>query len=193
MTTDQPIEEWRPIPGFEEWYSASNLGRIRRDMTPPNSCAGTILKPTKQTAGYPCVQLFKGKNPRICRLVHRLVALAFLDPPANGRACVNHKDGKRVNNHASNLEWCTPKENARHAIETLGWKPTNNHAPQGEKHYRAILTQAQVDDLRKRWSECAEGTGHRLNQSAEARRYGVSNKTINTMLHGGSWKSVLTG
>lgn len=44
--------------------------------------------------------------------VHRVVAELFVpnpDPERNN--CVNHKNFNRWDNHASNLEWCTTKEN----------------------------------------------------------------------------------
>jgi hypothetical protein len=46
--------------------------------------------------------------------VHRLVAQLFLLPDAS-RPHVNHIDGNKLNNHVSNLEWCTPEENHAHA------------------------------------------------------------------------------
>lgn len=66
--------------------------------------------------GYLRVNLCKdGKKYRWA--VHRLVALAYIPNPESKRT-VNHIDGNKTNNHVSNLEWATYKEQTAHAIAT---------------------------------------------------------------------------
>ena len=71
------MEIWKPVRGFENFYSISNLGNVRRDKKAKGTRVGMILKPYKSTNGYLFVCLSKG-NKRYVEFVHRLVARTFL-------------------------------------------------------------------------------------------------------------------
>lgn len=102
---------WKDIPGYEGLYQASTDGRIRSTFRYKK-----VLKPNKQKNGYYSVQLFKNKiGKRI--LLHRLIALTFIENPYN-KAQVNHKDENKQNNCVDNLEWTTAKENMNYGTRT---------------------------------------------------------------------------
>ena len=97
-------EVWRYIPGFIG-FKASDLGRIKNKK-------GEILYQGINNTGYNRVSVL-GKR----YLVHRLIALAFIDNPENKRT-INHKNGIKTDNRLINLEWATDKENLKHALDT---------------------------------------------------------------------------
>ena len=126
--------EWRWIQGYEHMYQVSNDGLVRSvdryvycEVSPDNLqfLCGKILKQRKNHKGYPVVYLSKyGKQST--RVVHRLVAKAFIPNP-NNLPQVNHKDGNKENNNVCNLEWCTNSENQIHAWKT-GLQPDYEHS-----------------------------------------------------------------
>ncbi len=70
-----------------------------------------ILKPENKN-GYYQVKLYHN-NVRKNYSVHRLVGLHYLDNP-NNLPQINHKDYNRLNNHVTNLEWVSSRENNCH-------------------------------------------------------------------------------
>ena len=71
-----------------------------------------MLKPEIRT-GYYSVDLRKNGKRYKCR-IHRLVAEAFIPNPDN-LPQVNHKDENKLNNEASNLEWCDNTYNTHYS------------------------------------------------------------------------------
>lgn len=118
---------WKSAVGYEGFYEVSNTGIVRSVDREVSDGKGGIkhLKSKICTQaidrnGYATVRLNRDCNS-IGWLVHRIVALAFIDNPDN-RELVNHKDFNRSNNHVDNLEWVSRSENVKHAIN----KAVNN-------------------------------------------------------------------
>ena len=108
-------EQWKPIQEFNGEYEVSNLGRVR-SMKRYYGMVGHIMPQTIQRKGYYAVTFWKN-NKAYCRKVHRLVIEAFT-PNHDNLPCINHIDGNKLNNHVSNLEWCTYQANMQHAVRT---------------------------------------------------------------------------
>lgn len=103
-------EIWKVIDGFNN-YSISNLGHIK------NNVRGNLLHPSKNGSGYYYVSLpDSASGKEHMKRLHVLVAEAFVPENGKKRNMVNHIDGDKGNNKASNLEWCTSKENTDHAV-----------------------------------------------------------------------------
>ena len=69
--------------------------------------------PSLNTGGYQFVNiLLIEEDCRKNRLIHRLVAEAFIPNPNNFN-CVRHKDSNRLNNHVDNLEWFDRKRSTK--------------------------------------------------------------------------------
>lgn len=99
------MEIWKDVNGFSN-YEVSSYGRVRNKFT------NTIKKARVSNHGYYITDLFeKGKGST--KLIHRLVALHFINNPEN-KETVNHIDGNKLNNDLSNLEWNTFSEQNIH-------------------------------------------------------------------------------
>jgi hypothetical protein len=123
-------EVWQPVVGYEGRYEVSDTGQVKGPKG--------ILKPCFHTNGYVRANLWKHGTSRWFK-IHRLVATHFIPNP---RQCpqVNHKDGNKINNLVSNLEWCTASENVIHAVRLFGLH--------GENHHKSKLTSEQVRSIR---------------------------------------------
>ncbi len=125
-------ERWKSVNGYAN-YEISNCGRVR------NATTERILKNHTTKNGYLDIGLPKnGSSKRL--LVHRLVAEAFFENPAEKR-CVDHIDGNRSNNNVDNLRWANTSENARNACKTS--KPTSSI-------YKGVDYNKQADAWRAR-------------------------------------------
>ena len=135
-----------------------------------------LLKPNiGKKEGYYIANLrMKPKNKHI--RIHQLVGEHFVDNP-NNKPQLNHKDGNKLNNHYSNLEWCTIAENIKHAVRTglMNFK--------GENHHNAKLTEKQVYEIHAMRKE-----GFIMRLIGE--KYGINRRHIGDILYGVCWPHV---
>jgi len=108
-------EVWKPVD-FAPVYEVSSHGRVRRTTVYKLKGAVTrVLRPTMNGNGYFVICMKAGPLQSFGQtMVHRLVARMFVPGFAEGLQ-VNHKDGIKINNHASNLAWVTASQNQVHA------------------------------------------------------------------------------
>lgn len=112
---EYPDEIWKAIPGWEGFYSVSNIGRLRSEARSivrrdghPKSYKTRIMRPCA-SKGYYLLSLYKnGRGKRF--FVHQLVLMAFVGPCPEGMEC-RHLNGSPGDNRLENLAWGTPKEN----------------------------------------------------------------------------------
>lgn len=132
------------------------------------------LKPWKNH-GYPYVHIVQA-GTRLKKSVHRMVAETFLPNP-NNHGYVNHMDGSRDNNKASNLEWCTQSHNIKHALDAGKRKPL------GSRHRSAKLKESDIPTIR---ALLKSG----MRKVHIAKLYSVDSKTIRTIGTGETWSYV---
>lgn len=81
-----------------------------------NNKTGRKLTYQKDRFGYFRVYAYrKPCGTRASLYVHRAMAEAFIPNPENKR-CVNHINGIKGDDRIENLEWCSHRENSRHAV-----------------------------------------------------------------------------
>ena len=110
-------EIWEPVKGYEGFYEASNLGRIKslprkvkHKIYGEMTVHGRIMKMRDDCHGYHALDLRGPNKERHNAKVYTLIAGAFLGEKPLGHI-VDHIDGNRRNDYADNLQYITPREN----------------------------------------------------------------------------------
>lgn len=144
-------EIWKDVVGYEGSYKVSNFGRVI-------SCKYSKIieiKASVSNKGYYGVSLYSN-NRRKHFLVHRLVAQAFIPNPKN-KPQIDHIDGNPLNNNASNLRWCTQKENCNFTI-AIGRKKI----AQKEIHSREDWRKKKSESTKKQMNNPINKQNHSL-------------------------------
>lgn len=190
IVSDYTPDNLMPIPGYGKrnkdilYYGVTPDGRVwsypRKNW---RKGSGIWLKPDLKK-GYHVYALYywhpvKKRSVKKYIASHRLVAMAYI-PTHSFRRQVNHKDGNKLNNHYTNLEWATPLENTMHAIRT-GLRPDAS----GENNANAKLRSEDVVRIRQLFS-----SNKKPNITKLAIEYGVNRSTIHAIISGRIWKHI---
>ena len=180
------IEFWDKLVyrGMNTNYAISTLGRVKR-IKKYSKNHPDYVAPYKNRNGYLQVQLRINNKSYLCS-VHRLVALTFIKIPKKytdkgldeNDLVVNHINGLRYDPYVRNLEWCTSKENTRHAI-----KNNLRHPRFGSDHPNSVLDENIVNDICKYLEK-----GYK--NIYISKKLNVSYTLVNQIKNGSIWKRI---
>lgn len=160
------MEEWKRLTCNSN-YLVSDFGRIRRDGSDRDHSV-------RDSKGYLVVDLYDD-GKRSTKRLHRLVAEEFVPNP-DSKLEVNHIDGNKYNNAASNLEWVTKKENCRHAWDNGLVKPSrgmlgksNSNAGRKGRPFMIVET-GEVFETLEKCEETIGGNNRHINDCLRGRQ-----------------------
>lgn len=169
-------EIWKPVFGYEDTYQVSNYGRVKRfEKVLTNSLQKVIRNNGSSPYFRLKVNLWKNNKYKTYK-IHRLVAQAFIPNPEN-KPQVNHVDNNSLNNHVSNLEWCTNKENIHHAMK-------QGRMNRGINNGMSKLNEKEIKEIR---SFCNPSYKEKILLS---KKYCISYSYLNTILRKETWKHI---
>jgi hypothetical protein len=171
--------EWKKIEGYVN-YECSNTGLIKT-FNWKNTGKEKIMKPALDSNGYLRTVLKRNDGKLVTIKVHRIICETFKGKTI--ALCVNHINFNRTDNNIDNLEWLSIQDNNKHSL-------INNNLVNGqfvgEKHYKAVLTEADVIDIRNNY--VLQKRGYRKEM---ALKFNVSEATIKDVISRKSWKHVV--
>lgn len=167
-----PKEKWKPILGYDFDYEVSDLGRVKKRCKGTNAAAILRQYGTGRDRVHLSVKLRMNKKD-VTKLVHHLVAEAWLPPKPDGLIILHGPRGRR-DNCPDNLSYGTYQQNAGADRERDGT------LIKGEQSYWAKLTEKDVIKIRQSTETCR----------VLAQKYGVSPMVISKARTGKTWKHV---
>lgn len=138
-----------------------------------------LRNPVENKKGYYKVSFYLYGKYKL-KFVHRLV-LEHFDPIENmNELQVNHIDGNKKNNNVNNLEWCTLKENMKHAWEN---KLCKNSTPSGNDAHHRVLNSEIVYQIK-------QDLKNKMSYRKVAEKYNIHFSTVCQINKGITWKDI---
>ncbi len=158
------------LPEIKDYYAITDEGKVYSDNS------GLMKTRNKGNTEYQIINFMRKDGTKKTYRLHRLVLMAFNPVKDMDKLEVNHIDGNKKNNNLSNLEWCTPSENQRHAFNTGLQK-----ARRGQSSNWSKLTQT---DINKIFELRQQG----LTQKEIAEQVGCTRSNISYILNNKTWQ-----
>ena len=169
-------EIWKTVTTNND-YIVSNFGHIQRTKWVNGAKRAGRSLGYNLDNGYREVCFFDDKHKRKTKLIHQVVCDAFLGPCPDGLE-INHKDGNKRNNHLDNLEYVTPSQNIRHALDTGLMVPAR-----GTQISTSVLSNRQVRRIRERFKKGAS-------MSDISRRLKIGLTTVSDIVNRRTWTHI---
>lgn len=169
---------WCPVVGYEDYYLVSEDGyllprKASRFRVPHGIQMGFI-----SGNGYRYHNL-SSPSKATRKTAHSLVAESHMGSCPDGMH-INHKNGNKLNNHHSNLEYVTQGDNNRHAIAT-GLNDGKPPVHYGDDNHSSKITTRQAAEIRQLLN-----CGWR--QVDIAKLYGLSQSAVSSIKLEKTWK-----
>jgi hypothetical protein len=171
-----PDEAWRQIAGYPRYYISDHGRVISQTLSRSRLLKPDVMRYRGRPAALRVGLRQNGATEKI--MVHRLVLEAFVGPCPPGMQC-RHLDGDPTNNRVGNLRWGTAQENQADSARHGTARPPQPRC--GEANHSAILTAAQVAEIRRRYA--AGG----VTQAQLGREFGARQDWVSRIVRGQGW------
>lgn len=174
-------EQWKPVADFPGYF-VSDAGRV---MSMKKNREMEIKPSLDEAIGYYRVSLHRD-GKQYTRRIHKLVAEAFIGPCPKGMV-VCHGPSGSLDNSLANLSYGTHQKNNGADRERDGVSNS------GERNGQAILTEAQVQEIRRRYRADITDRKQRREMGLPLQRelaaeFGLHERSISDITRDVNWK-----
>lgn len=144
--------KWKPIPGYEGFYSVSDDGRVYSESridSANHKRGGHFMSPLEDRDYYFLYLRKNGSRKRFS--IHILVALAFIGKRPEGLD-VCHNNGNGKDNRLSNLRYDTKSENCKDTIKH--GRNVNANKESCPRGHPLLPGNLKIDQLKNGWRTC---------------------------------------
>jgi HNH endonuclease len=137
----------------KEFIKCDGRDALFYDLTKKIEESESLLETIKKNYLKKYKQNERSRKKTFGDLIHRLVAITFIEKPSEKHNLVAHLDYNKLNNHVSNLKWMTREENTLHQKSSPFVIKSKKEAIGNRKRTNTKLTESKVMIIKKRINE----------------------------------------